>query len=88
MTCTGLTPGATYSTPAGKFKADRQGNGTVHGTVEFSYWYQIVPDYSWFEPTYSLVLLSSDFPVDVARKSGKEYTAVLSGVFVAAAWPG
>ena len=29
VTCQGLTPGARYSTPAGTFKADRNGNGSA-----------------------------------------------------------
>ena len=31
VTCTGLTPGPMYSTPAGTLKADRYGKGMVKG---------------------------------------------------------
>jgi hypothetical protein len=36
--CTGLTPGATYSTPVGTFQADRKGKGSVRGQVDWGSW--------------------------------------------------
>ena len=36
VTCKGLTPGARYSTPAGRFFASRDGRGAVAGNVAFT----------------------------------------------------
>ena len=85
VTCRGLTPGATYSTPVGKSKADRRGNLFVRGTVEMVKSWTYVFDPTWPDTYYLVLDWSSDVQVDVARKAGKASIPVLSGVSVAPA---
>ncbi len=49
VTCQGLTPRATYWTPAGTFKADRTGAGQVKGRVEFEFHWVY---WGWDEPVF------------------------------------
>ena len=85
VACVGLTPGTTYSTPVGKFKADRKGNLIVQGTVRFNKQYEYVLDPNWPDSYYLVLLWSDDVPVDVARNARKTSLLVLRGVFVAPA---
>ncbi len=78
VTCQGLTPGATYSTPAGKFKADRQGDGTLIGSAGFQCWYELYWD-EW--GSYFVFSEWSGLQVEVARKYRKSKVLVLSGGF-------
>ena len=72
--CRNLTPGATYSTPAGTFTADRKGNGGVSGQVSFT----IHVDEGWPGPT-----VIEPYVVDVVRLNPDgSSTPVLTGTFV------
>ncbi|HUT91550.1 MAG TPA: hypothetical protein VMY37_18775 [Thermoguttaceae bacterium] len=73
--CRNLTPGATYSTPAGTFLADRKGNGGVSGQVMFS----VYVDEGWWGPT----SVMEPYVVDVVRLDPDgSCTTVLTGEFV------
>ena len=73
--CRNLTPGATYSTPAGTFIADRKGNGGASGQVLFT----VYVDEGWWGPT----AVMDPYVVDVFRLNGDgTCTPVLTGTFV------
>jgi hypothetical protein len=72
--CQNLTPGATYSTPAGTFTADRKGNGGASGQVSFT----VCVDEGWGGPT-----VIEPYVVDVVRLNPDgSSTPVLTGTFV------
>jgi hypothetical protein len=73
--CRNLTPGATYSTPAGTFIADRKGNGGASGQVLFT----VYVDEGWWGPT----VVIEPYVVDVVRLNPDgSSTTVLTGDFV------
>jgi hypothetical protein len=68
-----LKPGETYWTPAGTFKVDRKGSGTVKGKV----WFVIEYEYVGYE-----YVLTKCYVVDVIRlEPDGSGTAVLAGEF-------
>jgi hypothetical protein len=73
VSCQNLKPGETYWTPAGTFKANRKGSGTVKGKVNFVIEYE----YVGYEP-----VLTKCYVVDVIRldPDGSSVT-VLTGDF-------
>ena len=77
--CKNLTPGATYSTPAGTFKADSRGKGKVSGKVSFIIVYEV----SWWGDTIWQCELVGPYEVGVTRVNADgSDTPVLSGFFV------
>jgi hypothetical protein len=55
LTCENLTPGATYATPVGTFRADRTGTGNVKGKLHFgwtdlNYWLPFEVDIDRLDP--------------------------------------
>jgi len=78
--CQNLTPGARYSTPAGTFKADRNGRGKVTGDVSFIIVWEI---FWWGSSTMLLGDLVAPYVVEVVRfNPDGSSTPALSGSFV------
>ena len=73
VTCRGLTPGATYRTTVGTFKADRYGNGQAKGWTNY-YWEFWKDEFGgWVGPLGGL-----NVAVDRVNPDGT-FTLVLSG---------
>jgi len=75
VTCQGLTPGARYTTPAGKFRARRDGTGSVSGTATLYVWYRYDSVKGYYVPWIP-------GKVDVSRLDDRNSsTLVLTGVY-------